>query len=1230
MYLKKLEIFGFKSFANKTELVFEPGVSAIVGPNGCGKSNISDSIKWVLGEQSAKELRGSKMEDVIFNGTDDTQPVNLAEVSLVLSNKDHALPVDYDEVIISRRVFRSGESEYFLNKTPVRMRDIIELLAGTGIGVSSYSVTEQGKMDRVISSRPEDRREIFEEASGITKYKNKKKEALLKLEHSENNLVRLADIINEVKRQIASIERQAHKAEKFRIEFDKLKELDLKLAFREFNKVKAQQDGIKQENDGLKQKEGHLSLEFNLQADELRLHREKKDKLDEQISEAKVKSTNIGSTIDKNENAVRINRERVEELTGLSQSLTREIEDIARRGLKIKEKIDSVESDFKLINDEKENKQTRLTEAEKTSDSIIETIKECEKTISESKFAIMENASSQSKLKNELNKISASLTTISSRHRRLNIEKDNTSQELESIEHKLGNAQHIFTEQKEILDKVLRQLSSLRSEHELLSSDLKEKSGKIESLKQKLASSGSKLELLKDLKDKKEGFSEGVKAYVEFIEHNSQAQESFVGIIADILQPQEGLVTALESALGEKSQMIVVRTRKAIKDALDYLKSQKKGRAQFVAVDELVDLKTDSTNFESPLVLGRLSDFVKAQDEHMPILRYILKDTYLVEDLEREPVLRESCAILVTRDGDRAAGIMVSGGGSSREEYTSIIGRDGKIAELSAEVEALNKEISDYEDERSQMILNMEQTRKELDLSENTAKKEEIDLNARESEQLKSQEVKDKLQQEFNVINLELEEIAEEETALKNREAMHKEELEKVEREHQGLESLINQSQATISSKSLAKEKLIVTLTELRTQMSLVNEKHNSQNDALNMLKSSLEAEENGIESRKGQIEEAMNKSSSLGLETERLREENKVLAGQNQIVDGELIALQDERKSAFSVIEEIENKTRDKQKELDDLRSGISTFHINLNELNYKASSLTERIQSAYRVDLEQEDMVFDGDEDWNKMATEVEALKEKIERIGPVNMIAIEEHKELQDRYDFLTSQQEDLLNAKESLHKAINKINRTTRKMFMETFEQIRAAFKDYFKLLFGGGAAELFLVDQADVLESGIEIVVRPPGKKLQNITLLSGGEKALTAIALLFALFKVRPTPFCVLDEIDAPLDEANIDRFSGILQEFVKTTQFIIITHNKKTISVSDIMYGITMEKSGVSKIVSVKFAESHKAPEKEEKIEEAESRKVPEKEQEQGLKKELDKGLQKGSSKEIEGLPLK
>ncbi len=1180
MYLKKLELYGFKSFANKTALTFEPGVAAIVGPNGCGKSNISDSIKWVLGEQSAKELRGSKMEDVIFNGTDNTEAVNLAEVSLTFSNVDRILPVDYDEVIITRKVFRSGESEYLLNKTQVRLKDIIALLAGTGIGVSSYSIAEQGKMDRVLHAKPEDRREIFEEASGITKYKTKRKEALNKLEHTEANLVRIADIVNEVKRQIGSIERQAQKAEKFRLRFDHLKELDIKLALHKYRQIKDQEDSKRENINSHKQNEGHLSLELNIQQDELRIHREKINSFDENIANTRQGVSEVSGAIDMNKNTVKVNTERIEELKARSETLSKEIEEITRRSSEMRQKISSMKSEFSLINEEREKRQALVAKTEASVKEITDIIKQCEQAISESKVSIMDNAASQSRARNELSRVSAGVATASSRHRRLNIEKEKVIKDKDEIEKNLQAAETAVTEQGKVLENVLQLLNSLKNAFTQLSASFKEKADAMDKAKHRLASSSSKLELLRDLKKKQEGFSEGVKSYMEFIENNPAQKESFVGIVADMIEADDSLIKPLESVLGEKSQAIIVRDRSACKAAQEFLKINKRGRAQFIIIEEVPQ---ESVINQADTAYTKLSTLIGVKPEGKPVLDYLLKDTCLVKQIPDSAEAAGQNAVFVTGQGDLKSGIIYSAGASAADEYTSIIGRDAKIRELADEVESLKKQISESEEEHSRTAFKLEQMKKDISGQEESAKKEEIKLNSKEAEKVKITEETHKLQEELNLITLELEETDIEESQLKEQEEALNRQLAGLESERENLENSVTENQREIARQGEEKEKAVVCLAELRTQMSLVVEKFNAQSSSLNMLKESLRNEESSVSDRSRQIEEARAKISSLSDDIERIAKENVTLSDKLSALNRELSGLQDERKKACTLVEERENKIRSMQKELDELRGNISNFHLDVSELTYKATSIKERIESSYKSDLDQEQVVFEGTEDWQAISEEVEALKAKIDKMGPVNLVAIEEHKELQERYEFLSSQQEDLLGAKESLHKAINKINRTTRKMFIETFEQIQVAFKEYFKLLFGGGTAELFLVDQADILESGIEIVVRPPGKKLQSISLLSGGEKALTSVALLFALFKVRPTPFCILDEIDAPLDEANIDRFSRMLQEFLKTTQFVIITHNKKTISVCDLMYGITMEKSGVSKIVSVQLVDDEK-----------------------------------------------
>ncbi|MFH1645948.1 MAG: LAGLIDADG family homing endonuclease, partial [Candidatus Omnitrophota bacterium] len=591
-------------------------------------SNVSDSIKWVLGEQSAKELRGSKMEDIIFNGTAEAEPVNIAEVSLVLSNDDKALGLDYDEVIISRRVYRSGESQYLINKTPVRLKDINDLLAGTGIGVSSYSIAEQGKMDRVLNARPQDRREIFEEASGITKFKNKKKEALQKIEHTENNLIRLNDIIAEVKRQISSIERQAKKAEKYRVAFDRMKELDLKLAKYEFNELKNENSYISGENDSLKNQEAQFSLEMGLLQDEVTQQRESLDNLNVKISDESISVNALRSNVDKNNEIVKLNHERVDELFSRKENLVKEIDEFEKRSSSIKERVDSVEEEFSLISEEKNGSQFNVNTTEDKLNQVNSEIENFKRIISDAKKVIMGNSERQSELKKELDKISSSLAALSSNKDRLAAEKQASVKELDKLRNSLDEIDKKLNDQKEIFESALIKVRILKQDIERVNNLVQQRAVLIEKLKHKVSSASSKLEVLKELRDKREGFSEGVRAYIEYIKRDPYAKESFVGIVADMVAPKEGMVTAVENALNEKSQVVVLKTRKAVDEAINYLKDMKKGRAQFLALEELPSrkgLSQDISNNTKPLI-----DFVDAGENNKLLLSYLLEGSYLI------------------------------------------------------------------------------------------------------------------------------------------------------------------------------------------------------------------------------------------------------------------------------------------------------------------------------------------------------------------------------------------------------------------------------------------------------------------------------------------------------------------------------------------------------------------------------------------------------------------------
>lgn len=1185
MYLKQIELYGFKSFANKTELVFEPGITAIVGPNGCGKSNCSDAIKWVLGEQSAKELRGSKMEDIIFNGTAETEPVNIAEVSLVLSNDDKTLEVDYDEVIITRRVYRSGESEYFINKTPVRLKDINDLLAGTGIGVSSYSIAEQGRIDRVINARPQDRREIFEEASGITKFKNKKNEALQKLEHTENNLNRLSDIITEVKRQISSIERQAKKAEKYRVAYERMKELDLKLAKYTLNELKDKNSYVSVESESLKKQEAQIGLDMGMLQDEVSRQRENLDNLNVKISDENIRVNAVFSSIDKNNEIVRLNNERVDELSSRKENLIREIGELEKRNSEIKEKIVSVGEEFNLINKEKNSSQFNVNVIEDKLVHVNANIENYKQVILETKSAIMTNLARQSEFKNELDKVSSSLAALGSNKERLADEERFSVKELDKLSISFDEIDQKLDDQKELFENALIKVKILKQDIEKVNNLVQQRAVLIEKLKHKIASASSKLEILKELRDKREGFSEGVKAYIEYAEKDQRIKENFVGIVADIVAPKEGMVTAVENALSEKTQIVVLKTRKAVDEAVNYLKDMKKGRAQFLALEDIISRESDLQ--DNPCNSRPLINFVNAGEADKSLLTYLLKSSYLADNLDVESCYGRQGLLFVTKDGDIVNDLIITGG-SFKEETTSIIGRDVKIRELESDVFAFSEQVTVYETEYKNLNDKLTNLNMELESANQSARHNEILLNNINSQKSNITQTKEKLSEKTALLAAEFDQISKNLELLCSKKQSLINQIDSIDSENKALESLISQNEEMLISKANEKEGIIVELTKLRTETSVINERFDTQKTSLDMLKQALRENTASIALRSEQIKDAEERVVSLKEEADALVNSIATFEQEKKMLNESLRSLSNERDSLAVVFKDLENKLKQKQSSLDNIREQVSKYNVQYTELNYKTQAIYDRIQQAYNVDLgKTEDIDFEDDADWQAICEETSVLKEMIDKMGPVNLVAIDEHKELLQRYDFLTFQHEDLMRSKESLHQAISKINFTTRKLFSETFEQIRTHFNNYFRVLFGGGKAELFLLDETDILESGIDIVVRPPGKKLQNISLLSGGEKALTSIALLFALFKTKPAPFCILDEIDAPLDEANIERFTRIIDEFVKTTQFIIITHNKKTISASDVMYGVTMQKSGISKVVSAKFSKDGSDKEK-------------------------------------------
>ncbi len=1183
MYFKSLELVGFKSFADKTKLNFEPGVTAVVGPNGCGKSNIADSIRWVLGEQSAKSLRASNMQDVIFNGTDNKEPINYAEVSLTFSNDKRTLPIDYDEVTITRRIFRSGDTEYLLNKTPVRLKDISELLMGTGIGTESYSIIEQGKMDLILSSRPEDRRYVFEEASGITKYKSKKKEALRKLEQTEQNLLRINDIIQEVKRQITSIERQARKAEKYKIDFDKLKELEVKFSFAEYKNLKTQEATVQFENEDAKSRKIEFETEVRSMASTIAVYRQSLDEVSQKVSDLKNKYAASSNSVNMNTHKIEVDKERITETVSLQESLKKEIESVSEKIKSSREMLEKLKTDLGKVSSERLAKHFAIDSRELLLANIAKEIGEIEHLVKLNKVQIVDHLAAETRIKNELIKLGADVQNRRIRQRRLSTEKETVVKELENLGNVLGSVVKEFKEVEDKVNSLRADLESRKKTNENLLSEIKALEENIIREDNRRTAISSKIEVLEDNVRRYEGFSRGVKSLLAEVHDNKSQFSGIIGVLADLIKVERGYEEAVNSSLGNDSQVIITESDNDIAVILEHLREKRLGKASFVSLETLSRIKQglgqEPVNGFTPV-----KNFVKIDPKCGLVLDHFFKGVYLTDSIEDCMKKTDTIsATFVTKSGYMYDNGRISGGSFSDSEEGLLVGRRDRLEDLKAELKRVQEALASLDAvRREKSEINKASASAITSLEENLRAEESVMAGIKVKKD--SQETNTtRLKEESELLDSELAEVGESISELtKKGEALNLE-LNNIEKEKSSTENFLNESQLVISGKMTEREKTALEVATLKAETQSIDREEETANKNLKNQEAIVFELEETLYSRETVLKESADKVKAFELEMTNLSGQNETMMAELRLLEKEISSIEKNRSEVLDKLGIGEMQLKEKEGSLEALRNQARDLDVKFTELSYKKTNLRERISQAYKADLESVHIELEDSVDWDAVKTQVAELKERLEKIGPVNLVAIDEHKELEERHSFLVHQQEDLVNAKDSLHKAIQKINKTTKDLFLEAFQKIQVEFKNFFRMLFGGGQAELVLIDEQDILESGIEIIVRPPGKKLQNLMLLSGGEKAMTAIALLFAIFKVKPSPFCVLDEIDAPLDESNVLRFSNVLKDFVKIAQFIIITHNKRTIELADVMYGITMQERGVSKIVSVKFSHQKK-----------------------------------------------
>ena len=1229
MYLKNLTVFGFKSFADKTALNFQPGVTAIVGPNGCGKSNVSDAIRWVLGEQSAKALRGGEMADVIFNGTDGRKPMGMGEVSLTLggvgeeSLKAAGVEVSYDEVTLTRRIFRDGGSEYFLNRTPCRLKDIQQLFMGTGVGRTSYSILAQGHITQILSSKPEDRRMIFEEAAGITKFKSQKKESLRKLEYTEQNLLRIADTIKEVKRQIGSLQRQAGKARRYKQIQQELQHLETQLVRHQFDVLQLE---ITEKNAAVENLRNEIETGSN---DVLRFEneiatlRERLMELEHEVAAQQQRGLELKGEAERHESRIHFNQERIHEIESQNAKALEEIAQAEERHraaqeelVSVTEKLSTAEAALTQHKETLQARQNALREVE-------ESLRLQQEALRQSQATAFAAAQDLSRVRNELTALDLAKQGNLVRLEKLSAEKVQLEEERVRLEVRLQE----FTASVE-LEKLT--VATTRGSVEQRQNRLWELQGELhtssqeqDKFLQQLAEKRSRLHVLEQLEGSHEGFDAGAVAAL-------RQSRSVIGSLADRIRVPDQFVTAVENALGHNLQLVLTEQPSSAQEILADLNANKSGRASVaaLAIQQYQDEKQLSFAGEMAPASGPVSELpsgqivhamsvIQAEPQVEALLRSLLGRTFIAADLNTATAQIQNghagCDFvtlggeLLNRHGIYTGGYLNKG--SNGKAPSSILGRKNQITELQAELAELQTLVEDASKKRGALLSEQTELSASLQQAQTELRQQEVAIATREGEFKALQNSSRLLGQKIETVMFEVESLAaQEREGLEKREALsvRLNELEARERTAQEqvvaltteLENLRQQRDAAMAALSESK----VALASDEQLASSFRQQKISLGHRIGELAQLVEARRNecsGFVSRKEQAESEVQDSQA---KIEKLQHERELVSAQT----AETIALKNAQEADIALRDETLRSRRSRLTEIQNQRGALDVelaqknmavqnlrdkvqekYHLNLDDIRSECISITHAEEGQPKVEtLTPEEMAASGaGTDWNAVAGEVAALQTKLDEMGPVNLVAIEEYEETEQRHQFLSQQHDDLVNAKVQLLEIINRINTQTREMFKETFEKIRDNFRAMFVEVFGGGKADLVLSDENDVLESGIEIVARPPGKQLQSISLLSGGEQTMTAVSLLFSIYQVKPSPFCVLDELDAPLDESNVVRFVKILQRFLAHSQFIIITHNKRTIAMADVLYGVTMQEHGVSKIVSVKFHKAEETP---------------------------------------------
>ncbi|MGB9678999.1 MAG: chromosome segregation protein SMC [Thermoanaerobacteraceae bacterium] len=1179
MYLKKLDIQGFKSFADKVSLDFKQGITAIIGPNGSGKSNISDAVRLVLGEQSIKSLRGTRLEDVIFAGSEKRKPLGFCEINLTLDNSDYVFPFDFSEVVITRKIFRSGESEFYINKTSCRLKDIYELFLDTGIGRDGYSIIGQGKIDEILSAKPEDRRQIFEEASGISKYRYKKEEAEKKLISVNDNISRLKDIIFEIENQLNPLMIQKEKAEKYLAISKEKKELDISLYVKRIKKLTEEYDKnfveLKKFEDIQKHKKDQIDKEeifINNQENEINKEKSKLDlkkeeffKKSNEIEIYNGKLQLIDEKLKNNLNTIKLYKEEVKKVENKINILVEELK--------------KAKQNVYQISNEKNNATKKLALLVEKYESIQKSEFTRKLQVEQAKEDIVEILNNLAEIKGKINFYNSLKEEALLRQKNINerIEKLNT--EIDMLEQKSSS---IYNQIEEINDQ-LKKISKLKSEEEknynLLAKEKENLVLGLDNKKRIYNEKKSRLYALEEMDKNYEGYNSSVKNLLKYTKDNKSVQDNIIGIVGELIKVDNIYATAIEIALGSSIQNIVVKFSSGVQKLIDILKVNNLGRITFLPLDSIKSKKIfDPKMLKVNGIIGLASDLIYYDEKLENIFTFLLGRVIVVDTLNNANEIARKFEYqykIVTLEGEI---INIGGpitGGSLKSKSSNILRRKDEILHLKTEIKNLEKEISEISD----MII---KTEKKLSKSLNEIENLDSSISNMNLNKDKSildiqriAEDKHKLKEQIEGFRFENSQIHdniqnyEKEINDKYRE---QDSLQKQKVDIENIIAEFKEDQEVESNTSKALEKDI---TDLKVFIAKSEEKLENEILILKEKQKSIKGEKNYISIKEETIKELIIEKDNLEKDKNEknyyinnIKKEIKDLESEIKFLESEILKKENlfsDYKINFSIKQK--NFVKEQQK--------YNNLELNIQKIQIELENLKNRLWEEFELTFNnaQKYMI---DENIDYLKEKSSQLGNVLKDLGNVNLEAIREYKEVKERYDFLKIQLEDVLKAKDSLIMMINDTNKIIKSKFKDSFELIHIQFKETFKRLFGGGNAQLVLTNENDILNTGVDIHVQPPGKKLQNLTLLSGGEKALVAISLLFAMILIRPTPFCILDEIDAALDDANVDRFAQYLKELSKNTQFIVVTHRKGTMMVSDIIYGVTMQEKGVSKLLSI------------------------------------------------------